>query len=97
MHDPKQDRPRISTLYGITIDLSDEDANASDSIRIKRDGDSNEIDERDLQDEKQDDSRSSTLHGITIDLSDEYENAFNSIRVKRDGDSNESDESDSQW
>jgi hypothetical protein len=33
------------TLRGIMIDLSDEDENASDSIRVNREFDSNEIDE----------------------------------------------------
>jgi hypothetical protein len=36
-----------STLLGIKIDSSDEDANTSDSIRVNREGNSNEIDEND--------------------------------------------------
>jgi hypothetical protein len=36
----KQDDPRISTLFGIKIDSSDEYENASDSIRIKCEFDS---------------------------------------------------------
>jgi hypothetical protein len=44
----KHDEPRISTLHGITIVGSDDSENAFDSIRIKREVDSNEIDERDL-------------------------------------------------
>jgi hypothetical protein len=35
--------PRISTLFGIKIDGSDEYENASDSIRVKREFDSNVI------------------------------------------------------
>jgi hypothetical protein len=35
------------TLEGITIDSSDEDENAEDSIRINCESDSNEIDESD--------------------------------------------------
>jgi hypothetical protein len=66
-HSEKQDDPRISTLFGIKIDSSDEDENASDSIRIKCEFDSNVIDESDLQYEKQDDPRISTLFGIKID------------------------------
>jgi hypothetical protein len=41
--------------------------NADDSIRVNRDSDSNEIDERDLQDEKHDEQRISTVRGIMID------------------------------
>jgi hypothetical protein len=43
----KQFDPRISTLFGIKIDLSDEVENASDSIRVKCEFDSNLIDESD--------------------------------------------------
>jgi hypothetical protein len=35
LHPQKQDDPRISTLVRIKIDSSDENANASDSIRVK--------------------------------------------------------------
>jgi hypothetical protein len=35
----KQSDPRISTLLGIKIDSSDENENAPDSIRIKREFD----------------------------------------------------------
>jgi hypothetical protein len=41
--------PRISTFLGIKIDRSDEYENASDSIRVKCEFDSNVIDESDLQ------------------------------------------------
>jgi hypothetical protein len=41
--------PRISTLFGITIDRSDENANAFDSIRVFCEFDANEIDESDPQ------------------------------------------------
>jgi hypothetical protein len=44
VHSEKHDDPRISTLHGITIDSSDEDENAEDSIRTNREFDSNEID-----------------------------------------------------
>jgi hypothetical protein len=37
-----------STVRGITIDARFEDKNAFDSIRFNDDGDSNEIDESDL-------------------------------------------------
>jgi hypothetical protein len=67
LHPEKHDDPTISTLLGITIDSSDEDENALDSIRVNRELDSNEIDESDLHQEKHDDPRISTLLGITID------------------------------
>jgi hypothetical protein len=35
-----------STFLGIKIDSSDEDANTSDSIRVNRERDSNEIEDR---------------------------------------------------
>jgi hypothetical protein len=63
--------PRISTFLGIKIDSSDENENASDSIRVKCEFDSNEIDESDSQDEKQADPRMSTFLGIKIDSSDD--------------------------
>jgi hypothetical protein len=63
----KQDNPRISTLFGIKIDSSDDDLNASDSIRIKCEFDSNVINESRSHSEKQDDPRISTLFGIKID------------------------------
>jgi hypothetical protein len=44
----KQLDPRISTFFGIKIDWSDEYENASDSIRVKCEFDSNVIDETDL-------------------------------------------------
>jgi hypothetical protein len=62
----KQFESRISTLLGITIDSSDEDENASDSIRVNREFDSNEIDESDLQFQKHDEQRISTFDGINI-------------------------------
>jgi hypothetical protein len=49
LHFEKHFEPRISTLHGIAIDLSDEYENTSDSIRIKCEFDSNVIDESDLQ------------------------------------------------
>jgi hypothetical protein len=41
----KHSDPRISRFLGIKIDSSDEYENASDSIRVKRELDSNTIDE----------------------------------------------------
>jgi hypothetical protein len=49
------------------IDASDEYENASDSIHVNREFDSNEIDESDLQNEKHCDPRISTFLGIKID------------------------------
>jgi hypothetical protein len=81
-HPEKQDDPRNSTLFGIKIDSSDESENASDSIRVKCEFDSNVINKSDLQYEKHLGPRISTLFGIKIDSSYEYENASDSIRVK---------------
>jgi hypothetical protein len=66
-HFKKQCDPRISTFRGIIIDLSDEYENASDSIRVKCEFDSNLIDESDLQYEKLCDPTISTFLGIKID------------------------------
>jgi hypothetical protein len=55
-----------STFRGIIIDLRFENENAFNSIRFNDDGDSNEIDESDLQCEKHDDPRISMKCGITI-------------------------------
>jgi hypothetical protein len=63
----KHDEQRISTLRGITIDRSDEDENANDSIRVNLESDSNVINESESQFEKHDEQRSSTLRGTTID------------------------------
>jgi hypothetical protein len=81
------------TLRGITIDWSDEDENADDSIRFNLEFDSNEIDESDLHCEKHDEQRLSTLRGMTIDWSDENENADDSILFNPEFDSNDIDES----
>jgi hypothetical protein len=70
-------------------------ANASISIRFKRESGSNEIDESDLHPQKHDDPRISTFRGISIESSDENEKASESIRINREFDSNEIDESDS--
>jgi hypothetical protein len=47
LQNEKHDVPRISTFRGISIDLSDENENAYDSIRFNREFDSNEMDESD--------------------------------------------------
>jgi hypothetical protein len=44
-HQPNDQESRTSTLDGITIDLNDELANASVSIRINDDGDANDTEE----------------------------------------------------
>jgi hypothetical protein len=54
-------------LFRIKIDRSDDNENASDSIRVKCEFDSNVIDESDSQDKKYFDPRISTLLGIKID------------------------------
>jgi hypothetical protein len=48
LQDEKECDPRISTFRGITIDWSDDNENASDSICAKREFDSNVIDENNL-------------------------------------------------
>jgi hypothetical protein len=53
-----------STFRGISIEIRLEEKNAFDSIRFNDDGDSNEIDESDLQDEKHDDPTIFTNPGI---------------------------------
>jgi hypothetical protein len=53
------------------IDLSDEYENASDSIRVKHQFDSNVIDESDSQFEKQNDPKMSIL--LAISISDDVE------------------------
>jgi hypothetical protein len=63
----KHFNPRISTFIGIKIDLSFENENADDSIRVKCEFDSNVIDENDLQCEKHFDSRISIFRPISID------------------------------
>jgi uncharacterized protein YecT (DUF1311 family) len=67
LHLEKQNDPRLSTARGITIERSDECENASDSIRINRECDSNEINVSDSQLEKHSGPRISTPRGITID------------------------------
>jgi hypothetical protein len=47
LQDKKQRDPRISTVLGTRIDLSEDSRNANDSIRVNREFDSNEIDESD--------------------------------------------------
>jgi hypothetical protein len=49
----KQNEQRSSTLRGITIDRSNEDTNAFDSIRFNLESDSHVIDESELHREKQ--------------------------------------------
>jgi hypothetical protein len=62
----KQFDSRISTFLGIKIDSSDENENASDSIRIKHEFDSNVIDDNDLQLEKHFDPKISIFLPISI-------------------------------
>jgi hypothetical protein len=94
----KNAEPSINwTFRGITIDESDDFENASESIRVNREPDSNVIDESDSQYQKHFEQRISTFRGITIDESDDFENASDSIRVNRESDSNVIDESDTQF
>jgi hypothetical protein len=60
LQDKKHDDPRTSTRDGITIDVSVEYENACDGICFNDEGDSNEIDESDMQGEKHSDPRIST-------------------------------------
>jgi hypothetical protein len=66
LQDEKHSDPRISTFLGIKIDSSDENKNASDSIRIKREFDSNVIDETDSHHENECDPTISILLPISI-------------------------------
>jgi hypothetical protein len=59
------------TFRGITIDRSDDLANASDSIRVKCEFDSNVIDESDPQSEKHFDPRISIF--LPISIADDFE------------------------
>jgi heat shock protein HspQ len=83
-----------STSRGIVIDLRPEYENASDSMRLRRESLSNEID---WHHEKHDEERISTFQGIVIDLRPEYENVYNPIYLNRKSSSNEIDENDSQF
>jgi hypothetical protein len=67
LQNEKHFEPRISILFGINMVFTDENENASDSIRVNREFDSNVIDESVLQNEKHFDPRISTFIGITID------------------------------
>jgi hypothetical protein len=84
------------TFRGITIDWSDEDENAFDSIRVNLESDSNVIVESDQQFEKHHEQIISTFRGITIDWSNENENASDSIRTNFESDSNVINESNLQ-
>jgi hypothetical protein len=70
---------------------------AREKICFIDDGNSNEIDESDLQEEKQDGPRISTEDGIETDSNFEYKNECDSIRFNDDGDSNKIDDSDVQY
>jgi hypothetical protein len=61
----------ISTFLGIKIDRSDEDENASDSIRVNCEFNSNVIDESEEHNAKQFDPRISILFAIST--SDDFE------------------------
>jgi hypothetical protein len=56
----------MSTFRGVSIDLSDEYLNASDSIPVNRELNSNEIDESGLQYERHDDSTISLVFMISM-------------------------------
>jgi hypothetical protein len=64
VHEAKQFEPTISTLPGIKIDRSEEWENASDSIRVNRELDSNETDLGDLHRKKHSEPRISISRGI---------------------------------
>jgi hypothetical protein len=69
--DEKSCDPTISSRDGIKIDSSDELENAYDSIRVKREFDSNLIDESDLHLEKLFDPRISIFPASSI--ADDFE------------------------
>jgi hypothetical protein len=66
----KHDSPRFSTLRGMTIDFSEQNRNAQDSMFFSCEFDSKETDESDLQCEKHFKQRISTLRGMTIEFSE---------------------------
>jgi hypothetical protein len=70
LQDEKHPEQRISTDRGIVIDVSDDDENVLDSIRVNRESFGNEIDESDLQeiDEKHSEQRISTNRGLLMGL-----------------------------
>jgi hypothetical protein len=67
------------------IDLSDDEENALDSIRVNRESFSKRIDESDLQDEKHSEQRISTDRGILMDLIGEPERARSPIHRTSNG------------
>jgi hypothetical protein len=87
---------RNNIVEGISIDRSDtsENENASDSMRIKCEFDSNVIDERYLQCDRHVEPRISTLLGMKMDRSNEPANADDSIRINREFDSNGIDQNE---
>jgi hypothetical protein len=64
LYSGKHDELRISRLGEITIDWSDESENASDSIHVNREFDSNEIGVSDFHHEKHDERTISMSQGI---------------------------------
>jgi hypothetical protein len=79
----------------MTIGCNEEFENASDSIRINREFESNEIEESDPHQEKHFEPRVSTRAGIIIDWIEDRENASDPITFNCEFDSNEIEESDS--
>jgi hypothetical protein len=72
----------------MTIDWSDDFENAHDSIRVHRDGDSNNVDESERHSEKHDEQRISTLHKTLGNWSDDFQSVYESICVYGLRDSN---------
>jgi hypothetical protein len=62
--------------------------NASDSIRVNRESDSNETDESDSHDEKHPEQTISTFRGMTIDSITQFANPRDSICFNPEFDSN---------
>jgi hypothetical protein len=71
LHCEKHPGRRISTCFGIRIDLIDDQTNAVGSIRVNEQLDSKMMSKSDLQCEKHPKPRISTCFGIRIDLIDE--------------------------
>jgi hypothetical protein len=88
--------PSDSTEAGRQIDFNDEHLeNASASIRVSFDPDSNVNDDSDQHNEKASSPRNSTEAGRQIDLNEkQLENAFASIRVSLHPDSKNSEQTD---
>jgi C4-type Zn-finger protein len=82
----KQSDPRVSTVFGISIEVREVLENALDSIRCSNEPDSKVIFESDWQSEKHPAPRNTTFLGIIIDVTGEEENTHASIALSEEPD-----------